>query len=133
MMIALSIRLLTRVVTYLPHTGDGLWTIPDGTPYFFSLPSKYDTFFSARITISTILACECVYKANSCVHKELSMHKLYKIVLAALAVGLLVFNILLILSLRTSWTFDIIISMIVARYSTIIAYRYAAFIDAFSP
>ena len=133
MMIALSIRLATRVVTFVPHTSDGLWTIPENTPYFFSLPEKYDTFFSARIVVSTILLCECIYKAKSCLHKDLTFHKIKKLAIAALSVILFILNVVNIVALRTSWSFDIIVSVIVARYSTIIAYRYAPFIDAFSP
>jgi len=59
MIIALMIRLLVRMVTFLPQTDDSLWNIPEGITFFFTFDSQITPFFSAGIAVSTIFACEC--------------------------------------------------------------------------
>ena len=59
--------------------------------------------------------------------------RVVKAAAAAVAVALVAFDVVLSISLQGSWTFDVIVALLVARYCTIAADRLAPWVDAFMP
>ena len=52
---------------------------------------------------------------------------------ALLAFALLAFEASISLALQLSWTFDLVLTFVIARYATIVATRLAPLVDAFMP
>ena len=52
---------------------------------------------------------------------------------ALLAMLLLLFQVVLSIALRETWTFDALIAFVIARYCGIIADRYTPWVDVFIP
>jgi hypothetical protein len=86
-------------------------------------------FFSSSVALTMVFALEML--SVTMYRKDLSN----KIRFGAAFVGLacVSYDILLSMTLRTSWTFDVVVTVILARYCGISADRYAPWVDAFMP
>lgn len=127
------IRLLLRVVgasVLIPPVPDNSWVLPSWWPTLFSRhDAVVNSFYSARVSISTVLACELI--AVTIYAKKRS--KKLRALATTIGVVYLAFNILISLALKCSWTFDIIVAVAMTRYSTIAGYRMSNFVDSFMP
>ena len=56
-----------------------------------------------------------------------------RLVAAFVALCLLAYQVVLVLALRTSWSFDILLALVLARYCGISADRMTGKVDAFLP
>ena len=88
-----------------------------------------NAFFSARVALSTVAAMELL--AVTFYSQKAST--LVRLVTATLATALVAFNVSLSLALQVTWSFDVIVAIVFARYCTIIANRFSPFVDAFMP
>ena len=129
----LSTRLILRLVTQMPMSAHSQWLVPAGVPKLFALSETANVFFSARIFITTVFLCECIYRSVNAAGKALETKNVVKHLMAIMSILLFVYNISLTLALQATWSFDIIVAIFIARLSTIFAYRFAPFVDLIMP
>eukprot|EP01090_Pellita_catalonica_P018388 TRINITY_DN5924_c0_g1_i1.p1 TRINITY_DN5924_c0_g1~~TRINITY_DN5924_c0_g1_i1.p1 ORF type:complete len:324 (-),score=25.89 TRINITY_DN5924_c0_g1_i1:39-956(-) len=117
------IRLLMRFLSEVPYSITNVWALPDGWLTLFIRPETSHIFFSGRVALAMIVAIELFRLAPL----------RGSILLKTLGVLMLLFQVVLSLALGASWSFDLIIAIITARYSTIFASKFSKFVDAFMP
>jgi len=124
-------RLIPSIAT--PVTGDSL-AVTTLLPSVFvrhnrAVLGSQIPFFSSSVALTMVFALEML--SITMYRKGVSN----KIRLGAAFVGLacVLYDILLSMALRTSWTFDVVVAVIFARYCGITADRYAPWFDAFMP
>ena len=102
--------------------------LPADWPTLFVPSGAAERFCSARVALSAVacaeLLCIAIYSDRGIWIKRVT---------ALVGVSYLSFNVVLVLALKVSWSFDVLIAMVIARYSTIIASRFSVFVDAFMP
>lgn len=124
-------RLIPSIAT--PVTGDSL-AVTTLLPSVFvrhnrAVLGSQIPFFSSSVALTMVFALEML--SITLYRKGVSN----KIRLGAAFVGLacVLYDMFLSMALRTSWTFDVVVAVIFARYCGIIADRYAPWFDAFMP
>ena len=125
----LTVRLLCRILTQVPMAEGSLWHVPENLPVLFAKPETSNVFFSARVLVATVFMCESIYSFQRLMKHHSGFDGLQRTLMAIFSVLLFSYNIVLSLSLKASWSFDIMIAILVARLSTVFAYRLAPFID----
>jgi hypothetical protein len=127
-------RLIPSIATHV--TGDSIVSMEVATvlPSVFvrhnrAVVGSQTPFFSSSVALTMVFALEML--SVTMYRKDLSN----KIRFGAAFVGLacVSYDILLSMALRTSWTFDVVVTVILARYCGISADRYAPWVDAFMP
>jgi uncharacterized protein YebE (UPF0316 family) len=106
-----------------------LWHIPSNLPVFFAQPETSNVFFSARVMVATIFMCESIYSVQRLVKEHTDFDGLQRYWMATMSVLLFMYNITLSLALKASWSFDILIAILVARLATVFAYRLSPLVD----
>ena len=139
-------RLVVRVVggsvssgAVAPLNGLNVWVTSDmgGLPRLFvrEVNGSKPDFISVRVGLAMIVAMEMLSVTIHGQGKQFlgEIKNWHKKLAATVAVVVLVVNVGAVVSLRQSWTFDVVIAMVVARYCTIGADRYSAWLDVFMP
>jgi len=114
----------------IPQVPYPVWALPAGWPTFFVQHNNHENaFFSARVALASIAACEllCLFLYNH------NIGRLQRNIAAVVAFMYVAFNVVLSLALRASWSFDILIAIVIARYATIFGERLSVFVNAFMP
>ncbi len=108
--------------------GSAEWHSAEWLPSFFVMrSSEGKTFFNAGVGITAIAALELLLITKS------SKSKALKWFAGALALALVGYQVVLALAMRSSWSFDILVALFLARYCSIIAERYSPWFDALMP
>lgn len=110
-----------------------MWNVPADVPRIFAHTETSNVFFSPRVFVATVFLCECIYRSVNAAGKPLESKNLIKHLLAIISILVFVFNTSLTLALHATWSFDIVIAILIARLSTIFAYRFSPFIDLIMP
>jgi len=132
-LLRLALRLLgaVRAVALAPGSAAGAWAALPGTPHLVVFHGPH-LFVSARIALCTVASLELLALAlHGYTVKRASVSLRASAVV--LAVALLTFEVGVSLALQLSWTFDLVLTLVVARYGTIVATRLAPLVDAFMP
>ena len=109
----------------------GGWGVPDGLPSLFVKHEGAPLFFSARVALTTVASMELL---SVTVHGDYGVKSRHvKRIVAVIAVAILALEVVLSVALRASWTFDVLVAIVFARYSTIGAHRMSPWFDAFMP
>ena len=130
---ALTIRLALRLTTQLISSPDALWEVPADLPGLFRQAATSNVFFSARMALATIFVCEAIYTSRKALGQPCSLRLLSKHLVCAFSICLFLYTIALSLALRASWSFDLIVAILISRLCTIFAYRFAPFLDKIMP
>ena len=102
-----------------------------GAPRFFVFDGPH-LFVSARIALCAVASLELLAITVHGYNVKNASPAL-RAAAALLAVALLAFEIIVSLALQLSWTFDLVLTLVVARYAIIVATRLAPLVDAFMP
>ena len=132
-LVRLAVRLLgaTRAVALAPGSAAGLWAATPGLPSFLVWHGPH-VFLSARVGAAIVASLELLSITVHGYHIKRAS-PLVCALTAVAAFALLAFQAGLSLALELSWTFDLVLTFILARYSTIAASRLAPLVDAFMP
>ena len=122
---------LAGVAAVVPPVGAALWPVPDGLPALFERREVGALFLNARVGLATVTALELLSVAINSTYGV--RRKAVQRLCALAAVGLFVLNAGIVISLRVSWTFDVLLTVVAARYCTIGADRLAPWVDTFMP
>mmetsp|Transcript_8628 Transcript_8628/g.16705 ORF Transcript_8628/g.16705 Transcript_8628/m.16705 type:complete len:677 (-) Transcript_8628:128-2158(-) len=130
--LVMLMRLVVRVLGgcyAVMHVPSSSWNLPEGWPTLFvQRGPAANQFFSARVALATVVAMELL-SVTLYTRKD----KKIKALAATGATLYIAFNVVLTLALRASWSFDVAIALLLARYSTIAAHRLSVFVDTFMP
>ena len=119
----------THIVGAPAHATD--WPVPDDLPALFVKRGGTPFFFSARVALTTVASLELL---SITVHSDYGIKSRHVQRLAAvIAVAILGLDIILSIALKQSWTFDVVVAIVFARYCTIGAHRCSPWFDAFMP
>jgi hypothetical protein len=114
----------------IPPLAGGDWPEPHWLPRLFVVGGE-SPFFSARVSTATVVAMELL---SITVYSEYGVKQRWlKGSAAFVAAALVLLNAVLAIAFRQSWTFDVVIAIVVARYCTITAHRLAPWVDACMP
>eukprot|EP00747_Dinoflagellata_sp_TGD_P121914 gnl/TRDRNA2_/TRDRNA2_173506_c2_seq1.p1 gnl/TRDRNA2_/TRDRNA2_173506_c2~~gnl/TRDRNA2_/TRDRNA2_173506_c2_seq1.p1 ORF type:complete len:238 (+),score=24.66 gnl/TRDRNA2_/TRDRNA2_173506_c2_seq1:51-764(+) len=138
MMLFFSVRLATRALgaaSVVAPISSAQWPLPregEWLPTIFGIRSPAShVFLSAGVGVSAIAALELL---SVVVYSNYGItSKAAKIVAGALAIALVGYEVALVLAMRASWSCEIMMVLLVARYCGIVADRYSPWVDAFMP
>ena len=132
-LVRLAVLLLgaAKGVALAPGSAAGLWVALPGLPSLLVWPGPH-MFLSAPVAAAAVASLELLGITVHGYHIQRAS-PLVCTSTAAAAVALLAFQGGLSLALELSWTFDLVLTFIVARYATIAASRLAPLVDAFMP
>ena len=137
LIISMLLKILGANTLIIPTNKISFWQETPGFlgGHFFVKPYKGYSFLSARVAYSAVVVLELlsisVYsQGEQFFGKIQAKHKTFA---ALLGILLLFFQAGISIALRETWTFDVIIALVIARYCGIIADRYTPWVDVFVP
>ena len=124
---ALVLRVFSQYMTRFVAEPATVFLGDNSYPCLFASAATSGSFISPHVIVASVFLVESFR-----FHKE-GRASIFVILWRVLAVFALVFQIVVALVLHSNWTFDILIALLLTRYTTMVAKVYTVFIDTVLP
>jgi len=124
---ALVLRAFSQYMTRFVAEPATVFLGDNSYPCLFASAATSGSFISPHVIVASVFLVESFR-----FHKE-GRASIFVILWRVLAVFALVFQIVVALVLHSNWTFDILIALLLSRYTTMVAEVYTVFIDTVLP
>ena len=122
-------------VSLIPLVAASSWVVPAGWPTLFVFGSPAaNAFFSPRVALAAVVVLEWLANMRASRKRSNLLCAMWsRRFLSVIALAYLVGVVVLSLALKASWSFDVVLSLVIARYGFIFGERASVFVEALLP